>query len=72
MNRDRNIEYKYTPPRRSYKIPKQSWVQRNPRLFAYLLGGTSLLIFFSRPLYDAFLRPESEFAQPDPKRKIFR
>lgn len=59
MNKDK-LEYRYRPSR-SYKVPKQTLLQRYPRTIIGTITGISLLIFFSRPLYDAFLRPASDF-----------
>lgn len=50
----------HTDPRRPLRVPKRTWFQRNPRLFSSLVTGTALLIFFSKPLYDAFI------ADPEP------
>lgn len=36
-------------------LPKRSWVHRNPKLFQISFITASLLIFFSKPLYDAFI-----------------
>ncbi|EDV98501.1 uncharacterized protein LOC6568906 [Drosophila grimshawi] len=41
--------------KRTAVLPKRSWIQRNPRLFQITFLTTSLLIFFSKPLYDAFV-----------------
>ncbi|KAH8384638.1 hypothetical protein KR093_003768 [Drosophila rubida] len=41
--------------RRTAVLPKRSWIQRNPRLFQITFLTSSLLIFFSKPLYDAFI-----------------
>ncbi|ALC42307.1 CG42379 [Drosophila busckii] len=41
--------------RRTAVLPKRSWIQRNPRLFQITFITSSLLIFFSKPLYDAFI-----------------
>lgn len=51
-------EYKYQPP--SYKVPKQKFIQRYPRLAVSLMVTTGLLIFYSRPIYDIFIRDQSE------------
>lgn len=42
--------------RQTYIIPRRSFTQRYPltTIWAGTIGG--LLIFFSRPLYDAFIR----------------
>lgn len=39
---------------RQYVIRKRSWIQRYPKIFFWTTASTCLLIFFSRPLYDAF------------------
>ncbi|KAH8421085.1 hypothetical protein KR222_010845 [Zaprionus bogoriensis] len=41
--------------RRTAVLPKRSWIQRNPRLFQITVVTSSLLVFFSKPLYDAFI-----------------
>nr|XP_032289193.1 uncharacterized protein LOC116649980 [Drosophila virilis] len=41
--------------RRTAVLPKRSWIKRNPQLFQITFITTSLLIFFSKPLYDAFI-----------------
>ncbi|XP_034477875.1 uncharacterized protein LOC117784287 [Drosophila innubila] len=41
--------------KRTAVLPKRSWIQRNPRLFQITFITTSLLVFFSKPLYDAFI-----------------
>ncbi|XP_030373072.1 uncharacterized protein LOC115623032 [Scaptodrosophila lebanonensis] len=41
--------------RRTAILPKRSWIQRNPRLFQIAILTTSMLIFFSKPLFDAFI-----------------
>jgi len=62
MNQNGNprpkLEYQYRPPH-SYKVPKQTWLQRNPRLTVHLITVTGLLVFFSRPIYDIFFRDYS-------------
>jgi hypothetical protein len=35
---------------------KRSWAHRNPRAYFAIFSTTCLLIFYSRPLYDIFLR----------------
>jgi len=40
--------------RKTAVLPKRNWVQRNPRLFSITFITTSLLIFFSKPIYDCF------------------
>lgn len=39
----------------SAKLPKRSWIQRNPKLFQVTFVTASLLVFFSKPLYDIFI-----------------
>ncbi|XP_023171204.1 uncharacterized protein LOC111599706 [Drosophila hydei] len=41
--------------KRTAVLPKRSWIKRNPRLFQITFLTTSLFIFFSKPLYDAFI-----------------
>ncbi|XP_055382253.1 uncharacterized protein LOC129612590 [Condylostylus longicornis] len=41
--------------RKTAVLPKRSWVQRNPRLFSIIFITTSLLTFFSKPIYDSFI-----------------
>ncbi|BFG03646.1 uncharacterized protein DMAD_02846 [Drosophila madeirensis] len=57
--------------RRTAVLPKRSWIQRNPRLFQITFLTSSLLIFFSKPIYDAFIAdplPPTEFRVPPHKR----
>lgn len=42
--------------RQTYIIPKRSTAQRYPLTTFWGCTVTALLIFFSRPLYDAFIR----------------
>lgn len=62
------IEYRYRPPQ-SYKVPKRTWLQRYPRLTVNILTGTCLLIFFSRPLYDCFIRDTSDLEVVDLRKR---
>lgn len=41
--------------RQTAVLPKRNWIQRNPRAFQLIFITTSLLTFFSKPLYDAFI-----------------
>ncbi|XP_017960185.1 uncharacterized protein LOC108653842 [Drosophila navojoa] len=41
--------------KRTAVLPKRSWIKRNPRLFQITFLTSSLIIFFSKPLYDAFI-----------------
>ncbi|XP_067627634.1 uncharacterized protein [Eurosta solidaginis] len=41
--------------RRTAVLPKRNWVQRNPRLFQITFLTISMLVLFSRPIYDAFI-----------------
>lgn len=43
---------------RGILVPKRSWIQRNPRAFSVIFITSSLLVFFSRPIYDAFIRTD--------------
>ncbi|KAK7080341.1 hypothetical protein SK128_025222 [Halocaridina rubra] len=40
------------------------WIRRHPRKFHNIVIGLGLMIFFSRPLYDAFLRERIEGPLP--------
>lgn len=50
-------------PRAARSI-KRSWIQRNPRVFSAVTITTSLLILFSKPIYDAFIRTDLVPAPP--------
>lgn len=54
--------------KRTAVLPKRGWIQRNPRLFQISFITASLLIFFSKPLYDAFIEvplpPKGEIPPP--------
>ncbi|XP_037886697.1 uncharacterized protein LOC119635767 [Glossina fuscipes] len=41
--------------KRTAQLPKRNWIQRNPRLFQIGFITTSMLILFSKPLYDIFI-----------------
>lgn len=41
-------------------LKKRSWAQRNPRAFFAIFATTSLLILYSRPIYDIFIREDYE------------
>lgn len=48
---------KQQPPFVRQKVLKdRNWIQRNPRTFVCLFTASSLLVLFSRPLYDIFVR----------------
>lgn len=55
-------------PKRSYVVPKRSWVQKNPRLFQGIFITVSLIAFFSKPIYDGFIRDDLP-QLPAPSRK---
>lgn len=57
------------PPQRDFKPVKRNWMNRNPRLFASIFITTSMLILFSRPIYDAFIRDD---LLPSPSGKLKR
>lgn len=42
----------------TYRMQKRTWIQKNPRLFVGLTTAGGLLIFFSRPIYDIFIRTD--------------
>ncbi|XP_073844602.1 uncharacterized protein [Musca autumnalis] len=46
-----------TQRKRTAQLPKRNWIQRNPRAFQLTFITGSLLILFSRPLYDIFSEP---------------
>ncbi|XP_065367441.1 uncharacterized protein LOC135960144 [Calliphora vicina] len=48
------LKQQATQRKRTAQLPKRNWVQRNPRIFQITFITTSLLVLFSRPLYDAF------------------
>ncbi|KAH8405567.1 hypothetical protein KR215_002914 [Drosophila sulfurigaster] len=52
---DKKQQQQANQRRRTAVLPKRSWIQRNPRLFQITFLTTSLLVFFSKPLYDAFI-----------------
>lgn len=55
--------------RQTYIIPKRSFAQRYPMVTVWSATVGALLIFFSRPLYDAFIR-EPDFPDiPADKRR---
>lgn len=73
----RPIGVKYTPPKNSthtppinvsYAPPKRTWMNRYPRLFVSVTTTTLLLILFSRPIYDAFIRSDLPPGSPPPPR----
>lgn len=41
--------------RQTAVLPKRNWIHRNPRAFQLIFITTSMLAFFSKPLYDAFI-----------------
>jgi hypothetical protein len=48
---------KQQPPLvRQTVLKDRNWIQRNPRTFVSLFTVSSLLVLFSRPLYDIFFR----------------
>lgn len=48
------LKQQATQRKRTAQLPKRNWIQRNPRVFQVTFITTSLLVLFSRPLYDAF------------------
>ncbi|XP_013118164.1 uncharacterized protein LOC106095469 [Stomoxys calcitrans] len=52
-----------TQRKRTAHLPKRNWIQRNPRAFQLTFITTSLLVLFSRPLYDIFF--ESSYPVSD-------
>lgn len=53
--------------RQTYIIPKRSIYQRYPLTFVWTCTIAGLLIFFSRPIYDGFIR--TDFPEPPPPDK---
>ncbi|XP_017078847.1 uncharacterized protein LOC108112958 [Drosophila eugracilis] len=51
---DKKEQQQANQRRRTAVLPKRSWIKRNPRLFQISFITGSLLIFFSKPLYDCF------------------
>lgn len=60
-NVNNNNYIKYNPRIRSIK---RNWIHRNPYIFSTVFTTTCLLIFFSRPIYDIFIRDD---LLPSPK-----
>lgn len=55
--------------RQTYIIPKRTFAQRNPLTVIWTCTIAGLLVFFSRPLYDAFIRePEYHDIPPEQRR----
>ncbi|CAG0920594.1 unnamed protein product [Notodromas monacha] len=57
--------------RHQYDPKKLSFIQRNPRRFVTVFTTVSLLIFFSKPIYDIFIKPLVEDPE-ERKRRLFR
>lgn len=55
------------PQRRSILRPKRTLIERYPRAFQLVIISSGLLIFFSRPIYDAFIRTDLKTATGKPK-----
>lgn len=56
--------------RQSYIIPKRSFARRYPLTTVWTSTIAALLVFFSRPLYDAFIRePEIQDIPADKRRE---
>lgn len=54
--------------RQTYIIPKRRIHHRYPMIYISACTTVGLLIFFSRPIYDAFFRKQ-EFCEPVPPEK---
>ncbi|EDV37049.1 uncharacterized protein Dana_GF11628 [Drosophila ananassae] len=68
---DKKEQQQINQRRRTAVLPKRSWIKRNPRLFQITFLTGSLLIFFSKPLYDCFIAdplPPPEVKVPPHKR----
>lgn len=47
-----------------YQIPKKkNWIYRNPRLFTILFVTSSMLVLYSKPLYDVFFTEPIEYSE---------
>lgn len=61
-------QYQYNPESLKNNKPEigrfRRWIYRNPRRFQIIGLGLGLTIFFSRPLYDIFLREHIEGPLP--------
>lgn len=56
--------------RQTYIIPKRTFIQRYPLTTIWVSTIAGLLVFFSRPLYDAFIRePEIHEEIPADQRR---
>ncbi|TMW52241.1 hypothetical protein DOY81_002708 [Sarcophaga bullata] len=64
------LKQQATQRKRTAQLPKRNWIQKNPRLFQLTFITTSLLVLFSRPLYDAFF--EESFPAIDDSIKFER
>ncbi|KPJ04849.1 hypothetical protein RR46_01787 [Papilio xuthus] len=53
-------------PRRSKTLGKRSWIFKYPRTFQITFTTLGIAIFFSKPLYDCFIRPREEFDFTEP------
>ena len=57
------------PPFQRQKVLKdRSWIYRHPRVFIGVCTTSCLLILFSRPLYDAFIREYPVPVEPHVKK----
>lgn len=56
------------PRRKTFIVPKRTFILRYPRATIWVGTTLGLLIFFSRPIYDAFFR--TEFAPTPPPGKL--
>lgn len=67
---NQNIKSQTTRTRRqTYIVPKRSFAQRFPMVTIWTCTVGGLLVFFSRPLYDAFIR-EPEYSDiPEDQRR---
>lgn len=70
-----NLKAGPSPP--TYKVPEPKkigrvrlWIKRNPRRFHWLFVTVGLSIFFSRPIYDIFIRTPTEGPRPKEKRSL--
>lgn len=59
--------------KQSYIIPKRGYLQRYPLIYISVCTVIGLGTFFSRPIYDAFIRDEyTEYVPPEQRRQAIQ
>lgn len=48
----------------SFQVPRRNWIRRNPRVFQITVITTFLLAFYSKPIYDIFIRDDYILVPP--------